>query len=406
MKMTSRERVLLALQHKEADMVPIDFGSTRSTGINALAYYQLKKYLGFDGNVRIFDVKQLLAEPDENIQKLYQSDCAMLPRLAPSGGLRIDKWKPKAMMDGNTYEVPDNFNPIELEDGSLGILDNKSRAILKRPSKGLYFDDSYFPLEGITSKSELDKLSLQDISEEELDFIEKRAKELHFDTEYAIVASTGVSIFERGIKDFGYEEFLINIMTEEKLITAYLERLTEAYIAMLDKYLYRVGPYINVLQANDDLGMQNSTILPPETYRKIFKSFHREIFQHIKKRAPHVYILLHSCGSIHELLPDLIEIGVDAINPVQITAAHMKPEVLKKDFGKEITFWGGGCSTQTTLSFGTLQDIREEVKSLMAIFSPGGGFIFNQIHNIQAGISPDKIDTMYKTAIENRSYGK
>lgn len=406
MILAKRERVLKALRHEEGDMVPIDFGSTRSTGINALSYYKLKQSLKIDSQVRVYDVKQLLADPDPDIIKLFQSDCIQLHRLSPSAGVRLNAWRKETLMDGNEYEVPANFTPVEQEDGSHAILDAKGRVLLKRPAGGLYFDDVYAPLADAMDFEDIDRFNFPAVSTEEMDFIRRRAEELYKQTDYAIVCSTGISIFEKGIKDFGYEEFLIRIYTEKDLIKHYLEKLTETYINVLDKYIDTVGKYIQVLQFNDDLGMQNSTILEPKVYREVFKPYHKMIFGHVKKKAPHLFTLLHSCGSIYDLIPDLIEAGVDAINPVQINAAKMEPAVLKREFGKDITFWGGGCSTQTTLSFASLEEIKDEVKRMIEIFAPGGGFVFNQVHNIQSNISPEKIMTLYKTAIENRYYGK
>jgi uroporphyrinogen decarboxylase len=401
---TNRERVLMALNHKEADKVPIDFGSTRSTGINALAYYKLKEYMKLTGPVRVYDVKQLLGDPDPEVLEFFQSDCIQLHRLSPSARVRLDAWKSEILMDGNRYEVPQNFSPTELEDGSHAIVDDHGRIVMKRPKGGLYFDDAYAPLADASENSDIDHFSYPTVSEEEIKFLQKNAEKLYNSTDYAVVFSTGISIFEKGIKDFGYEEFLVRIYTDTDMIERYLENLTEAYIKMLDKYVDAVGNNIQVIQFNDDLGMQNSTILQPDVYRKVFKPFHKRIYQYVKRKAPHLYTMLHCCGSIFDLIPDLIEAGVDAINPVQINAAKMDPVTLKREFGRDITFWGGGCSTQSTLSFGNLEDVREETKRLMDVFAPGGGFIFNQVHNIQSNIPPEKVIALYETAISNREY--
>lgn len=404
MALTSRERVLLALQHKEPDLIPVDFGSTRSTGINAFAYYKLKRYLRFEGRVKIFDLKQLLADIDSQMLNFFRSDCIQLSRLSPSMGLKTAKWKSITMMDGNTYEVPFDFNPIELEDGSNALLDNNGVITMKRPKDGLYFDDVYYPLHNASTQDEIDNYKYPIITDEEITFLTVKAQELYNNSNYAIVGSTGVSIFEKGIKDFGYEEFLIKIYTDRKLILRYLENLVDAYLEFLEKYLNAVGSYIQVIQFNDDLGMQTSTILSPDIYRSIFKPYHKIIYEFVKKKAPHLKILLHSCGSIYDVIPDLIDVGVDALNPVQTNAAKMDPAALKREYGKHITFWGGGCSTQSTLTFGNALDIADEVKRNIDLLSPSGGFVFNQIHNIQANVTPENILAMYQTFFENRDY--
>ena len=388
-------------------MVPFDFGGTRSTGINALAYYKLRAHLEIsEGNVRIYDLRQLLADVEPSLLSLFGSDCIQLHRMAPSCGLKIDSYKPEIMMDGNIYDVPSGYHPVFLSDKSVGITDSTGRVVLKRLAGGLYFDDVYAPLASVTDEKELDAISYPSISEEENAYLALKGEELYNNTDYAIIAPLGISIFEKGIKDFGYEEWLMRIMTDESIVIAYLERLTEAYIQMTDVFSEKAGQFVQVVQGNDDLGMQNAPLIPPETYRSIFKPFHTRIFSHIKKKLPHVHILLHSCGSIYDLIPDLIEAGVDALNPVQINAERMNPSILKREFGKDVTFWGGGVSTQTTLSFGSIDEIEDEVRRMMDIFADGGGFVFSPVHNIQADISPEKIIKVFETAKKERNYKK
>ncbi len=394
-EMTGRERVAAALEHKEPDLVPIDFGATRSTGINALAYRELLDYLNIEEEVKVFDFKQLLAEPGEQISRMFGSDCIALHRLAPSAGVQIDEYRRERLMDGKEYLVPKGFCPEEQKDGSSLLIVN-GVPILKRPADGLYFDDCYHPLE--ETVNEFGDYPLPGTSEKELLYLKERARDLRENTDKAIVASTGISIFEKGIKDWGYEEFLVRIYTEPELVKSYLEQLTEAYLQFLDLYLEAVGPYTNIFQCNDDLGMQTSTLISPQVYRKVFKPYHKKIYSYIKERVPGSHILLHSCGSIYDLIPDLIETGVDALNPVQINAEKMDPGTLKREFGRDITFWGGGCSTQTTLSFGTLEEIEDETKRMIETFAPGGGFVFNQVHNIQSNVSPQRIIKLYETA--------
>lgn len=402
---TSRQRVLCSLGHEEPDMMPIDFGSMRSTGINAIAFNELKKHLGFsDVRTKVYDVKQLLAEPDEKILKRFQGDIIQLHRLKPSLGLSIDNWKPSKLIDGSDCEVAEDFNPAILEDGSEAILDSKGTILSVRPKGGLYFDEIYAPLKNADSLSDIDKFHMPSISQEELINLSVRAKDLYENTDYAILGAAGVSIFEKGLKDFGYEEYLVNAYTNEELIEYYLTKLTDAYIEILDKYIDAVGDYIQIIQFNDDLGMQNAPIIPPDLYKRLFKPYHKRIFDFVKSKNKNLYIFIHCCGSIYDLIPDLIDTGVDILNPVQINAAKMDPRRLKREFGKHLTFWGGGCSTQTTLTFGTVEDVKKEVEEMIGIFAPGGGYVFNQVHNIQTGVSPEKIITLYDTAINLRKY--
>lgn len=403
--MTSRERVLCALRHEEPDRMPIDFGSMRSTGINAMAYNDLKRFLGLtEGATRVYDVKQLLAEPEKAILDRFQGDVVQLHRMRPSLGLKIDRWKPSKLMDGSDCEVPEDFNPALLEDGSEAIFDNKGNMLSKRPKDGIYFDEVYTPLRNAEDPKDLEDFPVPSITREELDYLKAGAKQLYEKTEYAILGAVGVSIFEKGLKDFGYEEYLINSFTNVELIEAYLTKLTDAYIRMLDQYIDAVGDYIQIIQVNDDLGMQNAPIIPPEKYRSLFKPYHKRIFEFIKSKNKNLSIFIHCCGSIYDLIPDLIEAGIDILNPVQINATKMDPKTLKREFGRHLTFWGGGCSTQTTLTFGSVEDVIKEAQEMIGIFAPGGGYVFNQVHNIQAGVAPEKIVALYDTAIKLGNY--
>ena len=402
--MTSRARVTQSLMHKEPDMIPIDLGSTRSTGINALAYFQLLKYHGISEEIKIYDIKQLLAEIGPELRQLYQSDCIQLYRHNVTTGIKLGGWKHNIMHDGNEYLVPSTFNPIPLPDGSDGLTDSAGNVILKRPAKGLYFDDCFSSLALAEEESDLDSFEFPKVDVAEIAYLKAESKRLFNETDYAIVLPIGVSLFEKGIKDFGYENFLVLAQLEEPIIFAYLERLTEAYIKLLDAIIDAVGDHVQVFQTNDDLGMQSGPLLPPDKYRSIFKPYHEQIFSHIHKKAPNSFVLLHCCGSIRDIIPDLIEAGVNAINPVQINAANMDPAALKRDFGKDITFWGGGVNTQGTLTFGSISEIKDEIGRMIEIFGPGGGFIFNTVHNIQNNISPEKIDVVFKEAILKRQY--
>ncbi|QGP91266.1 Uroporphyrinogen decarboxylase (URO-D) [Neomoorella glycerini] len=403
--LTSRQRVLMALRHEEADMVPVDLGGTRSsTGISAIVYNQLLQYLGYDGKARVFDVKQLLAEPDERIRRFWGCDVIGLHRLRPSLGLAITSWKEGSLMDGSSCEVPADFNPVLLADGSEGIRNANGIITAVRPQGSYYFEEIYHPLKGATSYSDIDQHEFPFLSAEEENYLANKARELYEQTDYAILGNTAVSIFEKGIKDFGYEDFLIRIYSDRELVLYYLEKLTSAYLKFLEGYLNAVGKYVQIFAFHDDLGMQNNTIISPAIYREVFKPYHQRLFHFVKERKPDAYIFLHSCGSVYDLIPDLIEAGVDILNPVQLSAAKMDPANLKKEYGRHITFWGGGCSTQTTLTFGSIADVEKEVVTMLRIFGRGGGYIFAQDHNIQPGVSTEKILAMVNTVQRNRCY--
>lgn len=398
--MTPRERILHALDHRETPHLPIDFASTRSSGIQVAPYRALRDALNLPYRPpRVFDVKQALADPDEDVLLRLRADARPLHRLSPSAGVRLDAWKQILWDDGLPACAPANYAPVKQADGSYAILDAEGRAVMRKPAGGLYFDDAYAPL-AEAEDEDIDRHPYPVIRDEDLDFTRGLAEGA--DPDYARVYSTGMSFFERGLKDFGYEEYLVRLMTEEDQIRRYLDHLLDSYRASLDRVADAFGPRIDVLQFNDDLGNQLSALISPEIYRRLIKPAHAALFAHAKKRMPQAHILLHSCGCIRPFLDDLIEAGVHAINPVQYNAAFMEPSALKRDFGRDLTFWGGAVATQTVLTFGTPKDVADEARRMIDILAPGGGFVFNQVHNIQTGIPPEKVIALYDTAIDER----
>lgn len=402
MGLTSRERILMALNHEETDRVPIDLGSSRSTGINAIAYNKLKEYLGIDCETVLFDVKQLLAEADHEVLRRVGSDVVILPRLVPSVGLPIDQYKPGQLpQNGGPCLLAKDYNPVELGGGALGIYDQQEHLLAIRPEDGLFFDEVYNPLKEAEDEADIDKLlSLPSISDYEMKYLRERAKKLYQTTDFAISGATSFSLFERGFKDWGYEDYLMNLYAEPELMEYYLDKLTDAYIVMMERYLDAVGDYVQIVQNNDDFGSQEAMLISPDIYRQYFKPRHAKINAAIKKKRPNVHISLHCCGSIYPIIGDLIESGYDILNPIQKECANMDPAQIKREFGDKVTIWGGACSTQTTMTNGTIEDIVNEAKEMIKIYAPGGGFVFSQIHNILADISPEKIMAFFETGIK------
>jgi uroporphyrinogen decarboxylase len=181
-------------------------------------------------------------------------------------------------------------------------------------------------------------------------------------------------------------------------IHCFLDRLLEFHFGNLEKFLEVWGPYVDIIGFGDDLGMQTGPQISPAMYREFFKPRHGMMWQTAKKKYPHLKVALHCCGSVYQLLPDLIEAGLDVIQPVQITARDMEPEKLKREFGKDIVFWGGGCDTQRVLPFGTPEEVRENTRRNITAFAPGGGYVFQQVHNIMAGVPPENIIAMFEEA--------
>ena len=403
MGMTSRQRVRLALEHKEADRVPIDFGAMRSTGIQAIAYNNLKDYLGMKkGQTKLYDIYQQLAEPEDFMLERFHADVVQLHRKAPAFGIDIMEWKNDTLPDGSPCISPKNFLPITDKDGHK-ILYSNGIPVAKMPKGGLYYDKLYHPFKDCKTKEDIDKIPMGVMTDEELDYLEKEAKRLYETTDKAILGTFGGNIIEKGESDWGFENFLFLMASDPDLIHHYLTRLTDTYMDNLEKYLARVGDYIDVIQFGDDLGSQSNSLISKRMYKNMIKPYHQRQYQWVQKHYPKVKVFLHSCGSIVNLIPDLIEAGVQVLNPIQLSAKGMDPEFLKEEYGKDLVFWGGGIDTQQTLTHGSPEEIEEEVKRLTNIFKKDGGFVFTQVHNIQANIAPNKIVTMFDAAYK---YGK
>jgi len=243
------------------------------------------------------------------------------------------------------------------------------------------------------------------LSNQRLDRLHARARSLYEETDYAILGGFGGNILEAGQFLRGWEQFMMDLAADPEFTHAMLGRLTEWHLANLERYLDAVGDHIQIIQMGDDLGTQIATQLSPAMYREYVKPCHKAIYRYVREHSD-VAVFLHSCGSIYQLIPDLIEAGVEILNPVQTSAANMDPRRLKDEFGDRLAFWGGGCDTQTVLPAATPEEIREHVRERMEIFKPGGGFVFNQIHNVQPNVPPENVVAMLDAAYEFAASGE
>lgn len=389
--MTSRERVLAALRHQEPDRVPIDLDGTRASGISAIAYNRLRRHLGLPpGLARMYDLGQQLSHPETAVLARLGVDTLPLNRWPEGHGLRHGQWEPWTLPDGSQALVPAGFAPETDARGNQYILDEDGRRVRMRPATGFYFDRIYHPLADATTVAEIEAYPLPVISDEELSALRLEAKFLCENTDKAIVAEFGGSILEAGQDLRGWDRFLIDLVAERELAEALLQRVADNAIANLQRYMAAVGQYVQVVMMGDDLGIQHGLQMSPATYRRMIKPHHARIYGCVKAHST-AYVLLHSCGAVAPLIPDLIEAGVDALNPVQISAKGMAPATLKLDFGKDITFWGGGCDSQAILPTATPEEVRRHVRELVDIFAPGGGYVFAPVHNIQPDVPPENV---------------
>lgn len=398
--MTSRERVLMAINHREPDRAPIDFGAMRSTGIMAVAYNKLKEHLGITGGAtRVFDTMQQLAEMEQPLLDRFHIDVV---DVVNTFGRYPDEWKPWVLPDGSAAYIPLGFNPESDGEGGYVVKDAEGRVISRAPQGCLYFEPTYCPLACVSSVSELEDWQPDLLPNEYLDELHNRAKWIYENTDYAILGGFGGNILEGGQVLRGWGQFMMDMALDHDFTHTMLDKLTEAHLDNLKRYLDAVGDYIQVIQMGDDLGTQSATQLSLDMYREYIKPRHKRIYQFVREYSD-VHVFLHSCGAIYDLIPDLIEEGVEILNPVQTSAVGMDPARLKAEFGDRLTFWGGGCDTQTVLPNATPEQIRDHVRERIEIWKPGGGFIFNQVHNVQSNVSPENVVAMLDAAYE---YGK
>jgi uroporphyrinogen decarboxylase len=407
--MTSRERVRAALNHQETDRVPVDFGGSRITGIGAIAYRNLLRHLGLDEPIYVYDNKQQLAEPSLPVINRLGADIVQLQRLGPSTGmpfLRLDRWKEATLTDGTPCLVPEDLATEVVGNGMIHIVHN-GEVHARRSKESFYFDVCHAPLANASCKADIDAFQFPDAwSEREEAYLRERIQILHHGTDKALFAGLPLmncSFFEVSLTLFGFENFMLLLMDEPQLIQYWLDRMLEHDFEILERFLAIAGPYIEAIQMNDDYGTQDALMIDPTTYRTIFKPAQKRWVEFVKQRT-NAKVFIHCDGAIEEILPDFIEVGIDILNPLQTSAKGMDPAKIKAKYGRDLAFWGGGVETQSTLPFGSVEDIRREVRDRIKLLGKGGGYVFGTIHNIQPDIPPEKILAVFDTAAECGHY--
>lgn len=374
MATTAKDRVMAALNHIETDRVPLDIGGINNTGMHWTIEKKIKEHLNLeDHGYLIKSRSQLITVPDQSIIDYFGVDTCSI-------------------------YINETREWIENDDGTFTDMWGLGQ---KLNPDGYYYNMCKHPLENVEDIEDLDSYQFPEPTEYMLEGLSER-----------LDANKDKCCILEGLREpmFGLpswlrrnDNFYVDLMINEDFCDALHEKILAYYKTLIDFIMTRIGDRIDIVKLADDLGAQNALLMSPETYRARVKPYQAALYGYIKEKYKKK-ILLHSCGAIRPIIGDLIEIGVDALNPVQISAENMDPESLKREFGDKITFWGGGIDTQHVLSVATPDVVREHVRRNMSIFKPHGGYVFTQVHNIQPDVPIENILAMYEVFRETANY--
>lgn len=413
--MTSRERIEAALRHEETDSIPLDMGSTGITGIAASTLSKLRLALGLDkagDRVKVIEPYQLLGEVTDDLREALGIDTVGASGSGTIFGFENRDWKEWELPDGTPVLVPGAFNTEPEENGDVLMYpqgDKSAPASGRLPAGGYYFDaivrqDPIVEAE-LDARDNLEEFTL--IDNEGVEQIARDVERLYTETDYAVVGGFAATSFgdiamvpalqlkhPKGIRDV--EEWYMSTVLRRDYVYEVFEGQCEIALKNLARIAPRIGYRAAVcVVTGTDFGTQRGPFLSVETYRELYKPFHTRVNAWIHKNTPWK-TFIHTCGGNRPLIDDYIDAGFDILNPVQTSAEGMDAKELKCEYGDRITFWGGGVDTQKTLPFGTPEEVRAEVLERCEIFAPGGGFVFNTIHNIQPNTPAENVVAMFE----------
>lgn len=383
MQYTSFERVKAALEHREADRVPFDIGGAAVTGININSLRKLRKYLGLPGEPELWDSVTQLAKTGEDVIERLRIDVKHVGPNPPSN--------------------PGLAHYVGHEDGFDRLIDEFGMGWQMPIDGGHYYDLYLHPLADAKTVADVENFPWPDpLDSSRFEGIKEKADAIVSEEKKAYVCGRMSSgMWEHAMWMTGYEKFFMDMIMNEKLVQAIMEKILEIKMQYWGQYLDIVGDNALVISCADDLGTQKSLLVSLNMYKKLIWPYHKRLFEFLKKRAQgKIYIFFHNDGAIYETLPLLIEAGVDIINPWQVNCQGMDDTAkFKREFGKDLTVWGGSCNAPT-LEFGTAQEVRDETKRRMEDLAPGGGFIAAPIHIIQGGVPPENIMAWWETIMD------
>ena len=382
--MTSRERVQKTLNHESPDRVPIDLGGFQ-TGIHRGAYAALIQHLGIKDEIAILDPVQQLARPCEQVLERLRVDTRYVCAHGPEsfkGGIKQDRrggrlWHDLVDEFGVVWSMPDD--------------------------QQLYMDISHHPLAGATIEDLADYPFPRGNDPTRFTGVREQAMAMRRETPYAICTGIGGVVYEYCWYMRGLERWLMDLIEAPAFCATLLDRTLKFWMDFYSGFMKEVGDLVDVVMIGDDLAGQRGPLFNPEIYRRLVKPRAKALVRHIKSLTP-AKVWYHTCGACAAYIPDLIDNGVDVLNPVQIGLPGMAPSDLKARFGRQLVFWGGGIDAQHVLPTATSAEVREHVRRNLAAFMPGGGYVFNNVHNIQNGVPPANVVALFDAAYEFGAY--
>jgi uroporphyrinogen decarboxylase len=395
-----RDRILRILNRQPVDRPAFDLGGTDCSGIHVLAYARLRRHLGLpEKPIRCGCLTQLLAEPDRDLLDMFGADAEPLW----FGARETKRWSTPF---GVELIVPRKFGVEDLADGSSVVRDQRGAVYARRAADAYYFDFATPPLAHVKSVGELEPFSdlferwdYSSVYDESTAELAERARKQHELTDRAVIALWGMHYLQAGQVMRGFEQFFVDLMTDRDLAHAIFGRLHQVYLKRADTFLKALGDWCDVVFLTDDLGTQQSALISPALYREMVFPYVVELVGRIKAHGKKV--VMHSCGAVSPFIPSLIEMGVDALNPVQVTARGMNPRDLVREFGRDIAFWGGGCDTQHAMNAADTEVVRADVCRRLDEFGPDAHLVFTQVHNIQYDVPAENIVALREEFFRN-----
>ena len=416
--MTSRQRIIDAINHRQPDRVPVDLGATGQTGMNASTLYRLRAALGLEEHpIEISEIFQMLGKIDEDMMTYAGADIIGLNNPSNMFGVPDGPLKPFTMPDGTPTLIAQGNEYDIKDDGSVYMYPQGNRSVGPSghmPANGSFFDNinraPAFDEDDLTPAEDF-KDDFGILNDETARYLEKKSKLLYEGTDYAIIGNLGGAglgdsamvpgphvLAPKGIRSF--EDWLMAHMLYPEYIEEVFEMQTQAMLKNLEIYRQAVGDRIQIVWiSGTDFGTQNGEFFRLDVFRELYKPYYQRINDWVHKNTPWK-TFFHCCGSIVNYLDDFVEMGVDILNPVQLSAKGMDPHMLKEKYGDKLVFWGGGVDTQQTLPFGTPEEVKAQVKERLEILSNGGGYVFAPIHNVVAKTPVENLIAMYEAVKE------